>query len=188
VWKPDHSSVPWTNTRGKHFLQAFQEGVGHSQDFPSCLRELGIVLDVQLAHVDQNAGSPHNLPRQSLGFSGMNVGGPIHANHGLAPLLVSPPAPPGLSPIGREETHIPPSLDNGSELSRPRMGGAHLGGKVPPNSVCMGVTRVTFCSNLAKWACKSCQSFLPRNDDPLSVVELPLPCKELLLLLSDHRM
>jgi hypothetical protein len=35
-------------------------------------------------------------------------------------------------------------------------------------------------------ACKGCQSFLPRDDNTLSAIQLPLPSKELLFQLNDH--
>jgi hypothetical protein len=52
----------------------------------------------------------------------------------------------------------------------------------------VGVTRVTFLAHLLECEHKGHQSFLPRDDDALSTVQLLLSSNELLLQLNDLRM
>jgi hypothetical protein len=50
----------------------------------------------------------------------------------------------------------------------------------------MGTTSITFHAHLPKRVSKSRQAFLPRNNNALSAVYLPLSGKEMLLQFNDH--
>jgi hypothetical protein len=74
------------------------------------------------------------------------------------------------------------------ELFGPGTGGACLGEEVSLDDISTGVTSITFYVHLPERVRKGCQAFLPRDDATLSAIQLPLPGKELLLQLNDHRM
>jgi hypothetical protein len=66
------------------------------------------------------------------------------AGHVPAPLPVSPVAPSGLSPIGKEGSGIPPMSFEVSELSGPRARDARLGEEVLLDSLSSDVTGIIF--------------------------------------------
>jgi hypothetical protein len=74
------------------------------------------------------------------------------------------------------------------KLFEPGAGRAHLDKEVLLDSISTDMTSVAFCAHLPKHVHKGRQSFLPRDHDTLSAIQLPLPSKELPLQLNDHRM
>jgi hypothetical protein len=74
------------------------------------------------------------------------------------------------------------------KLFRPRNGCAHLGEKIPLDGIGMDTTSVVSCVHLPECAHEDHQSFLPRDHDTLSAIQLLLPSKELPLQLNGHRM
>jgi hypothetical protein len=72
------------------------------------------------------------------------------AGRALAPLSVSPLAPPGPSPVGKEESAFFKHQTMVGELFRPGTGGARLGEEVPLHGISTGVTSVTIRAHLSK--------------------------------------
>jgi hypothetical protein len=91
--------VPWTGTRVKHFLRAFQDKGDHQEGILSCPQKLGDVLNRWQAQVNQDTGHLYELHRQLSCFDSSIVSNPVHPCAGfiqfhwqVAPIGMAPAA------------------------------------------------------------------------------------------------